>query len=216
MIFILPVRTVCSPFIDINANELVYSNGTLCTNFCNRIVYTEPHLHLQGTAHHWSHAPNMAAVVQEWYSHIQYTHQDATKSHVTLSRFPFSPCWGRMELRTEGTRHEEEMRIEGTRGKDHRSRKEQFTGNSNNIRKQTLTATILITTDIRNYLHGQISLITEYQTVPSTMLSQPKGTPSSRTETLPPPPNSDMRWYRITSYIYVLILIMLLPGYCRN
>lgn len=48
-----------------------------------------------------------------------------------------------------------ERRIGDTKGKGHRPRQEQFTGNRNEIRKPTVTSTILLTKDVRqiNGLH---------------------------------------------------------------
>lgn len=55
-----------------------------------------------------------------------------TPDHALLAHSPLFPCDG-MERRTGGTE-----------GKDHGLREEQFTGNSNKIRQQTVTTTLII------------------------------------------------------------------------
>lgn len=79
-----------------------------------------------------------------------------------------------------------ERRI-GGKGKDHRLRYEQFTGNGNEIRKWMVTATVLITECTR-------TLTTQSPTIPNLSLSNTL----TQKGHLPLFLENDMRWYRIT------------------
>lgn len=89
-----------------------------------------------------------------------------------------------------------ERRIGRIEGKYHSLWEEQFTRNSNEIRKRTVTATLPMTEGRRNEQFPQKPPEnSQYLTTPSAMLTWLEETPS-------PKPGSDMRWYRIMSRSY--------------
>lgn len=109
--------------------------------------------------------------------------------------------------------HFPSLPVGGTKGRNHkRLRLEQFTGNSNGMRKWRVTVTILITKGIRNDPQRMPPKInnTRLLCLPRFLHYEESLIPWR--ESLSPAPDNDVKWYRITSCLATAKINLVLDG----